>query len=107
MEWDKRTIIEYLGGDMDGRILDSDTADPIEERFLSSQHKMMEKGKGRGSLWGVSHSMQLRMMAGDPTAVPDIAKGMAHKYTIIEFTETDTERKYKLKYSVYRADNTT
>jgi hypothetical protein len=81
----KRTIITFIGGDADGRVLNSDSPDPADQFEIRSILAMTRRGEfGR-----TFHSATREGM--EPGELPKFIAGRANKYVVTERLESDGE----------------
>ncbi len=103
---DKRILIEFFGGDMDGRIMDSHSADPIEcdlvriysQAFLKSDHPARHE---------ISYSNLERLMRGEIAfdQVESSTVGKSASYSVVERLDTADGLLIRVRYSSRESPN--
>lgn len=101
----KRTIIEFVGGDMDGRKVDSQTASKAELELIDTVLDMTKGGKVGGAFHGISFSQLERLRKGSISSMPKLKPGHSHKYTIEDRDETEDELKLLIRHSIRVREN--
>jgi hypothetical protein len=97
---EKTIYIEFLGGDMDGRTIDTATATPAENLLIRMIYNMSHGGQiGQGS-YGVSMSHIEKTTEAGKYVPPSMQKRMAHQYIVAEREETESEVLLRVRYSV-------
>ncbi len=99
----KRVLIEMIGGDMDGRTLDSDSADPIEQVQVKMVLSMTKNGTVGHGFNGLSMSAIQALQTGEKT-VQDFGPANArHSYMVISRDEHDDKIVIRVRH-VYRQE---
>src|SRR5687768_11228741 len=99
----KQVYIEIIGGDADGRILDSCSPDPTERELVEAllcETRNGEVGRGFQGLSLTQLSEALIAMDTDVRLTPDFM----HQYFVAERFETDTELLIRMKYKGRKLD---
>jgi len=96
----RRILIEFLGGDMDGRTLDSTSADSAERRMLESCLALTKNGRVGAAFHGVSMTTAEAMMQGMLSHSDLKSPKGTHKYTVVERLDEGDETLIRMKYSV-------
>jgi hypothetical protein len=99
---EKRFLIEFVGGDVDGRTFDSASADPVERQIVQSLLFMTDNGTVDKAFHGVS------MLANEALRRGEVEfsnlnfghSGKTNKYTVAERLEHGDEVLIRMKYSV-------
>ncbi len=98
----KRFLIEFIGGDWDGKTLDSHSRDEIERMHVKQCLFMTDNGT-IGKAWhGISMETSSRLAK---RAIPtsDLKRpegGKTHKYTVVERLDEDDDVLVRVEYSV-------
>lgn len=96
----KRVLIEFLGGDMDGRTLDSDSSDPSEKKMIESCLAMTDNGTLGRAVHGFSMTTTQAMARGE-IAHSDLKRPKGtHQYTVAERLDEGDETLIRMRYSV-------
>jgi hypothetical protein len=96
----QRILIEFIGGDWDGKTLDSQSADDTERQAIDCCLYMTDNGTVGKAFHGGSISMLYSLMKG--RQMPERKsepKGM-HKYTVFERLDEDNEVLIRIRYSI-------
>lgn len=96
----KQILVEFLGGDWDGRTIDSLSGDPLEASLAIMFCEVLHGGtEGKG--WkGVSMSQMERARRGELKAEQIDQVTKTHQYTVVERLEDDNTVYFRMKYSV-------
>lgn len=91
----KRIIVEFIGGDADGKVYDSESADPSEAQYAGITYIATEGGTiGRG-VRSMPLAMKEELRAGNTSAL----KGYhPHEYRIVDRTEDENEIRIRMQY---------
>lgn len=102
----KRVLLEFIGGgDWDGKILDSQSQDPIEAKFALHYYDLTHQGKVGHAFYGVSMGQVERMIRdGLPPCHVKLEKGKAHKYEVVERLQEGEEILVRIKYSIWESE---
>jgi hypothetical protein len=96
----KRIVLEFVGGDADGRVIDSDSATPPERDLIMSVFYLSDGGKV-GRWWYGASITQMEQMGRRPVhTLPKSQPGLFHSYAVVDRQESETELHILLKYSV-------
>lgn len=95
-----RILIEFLGGDWDGKTLDSQSPDEEERELLWGCYDMTGQGTVGGAFHGVSMSQLEGSLKGERSLRNIKLERGSHKYTVVERVEEGNEILVRLKYSV-------
>ena len=99
---EKHICIEFIGGDMDGRTLDSHSGDPNEQWILESCLDMTRNGTVGRAFHGQSLSVMESLMRGElsPTDLRRERPSGTHQYTVSERLDDGEEVLIRMRYSV-------
>jgi hypothetical protein len=99
---EKRTLIEIVGGDCDGRTFDSASIDPYERQIVFGVLQMTQNGTQGKGFQGVSISA-LEALARGKLALQNIkpsSDGSFHSYTVLKRCEVPESVLIRIEYSV-------
>ncbi len=102
----KRTLIEMIGGDIDGRTLDSTSTDPQEQLQVEMVLSMTKNGTVGHGFNGLSMSAVQALQSGGKK-LQDFGPAHArHSYTVVSRDEDDDKIVIRVQHE-YRQDQTT
>jgi hypothetical protein len=98
---EKRILIEVLGGDWDGRTIDSQSPDETERMHVHTCLHLTRNGTVGKSFHGASMQMSDMLKKGEASTRDwKPIEGKTHKYTVVERLDEGEEVLIRMKYSV-------
>jgi hypothetical protein len=102
---EKRHLLEFVGGDVDGRTYDSESSDRIERDIVRTMLRLTDNGAMGGTVLGVSMVVQEKLRRGEMAEEDSKYDGdSAHAYTVVDRQEDGDVIHVRLRYSVRSKD---
>ena len=98
---DKRVYVEFLGGDLDGLTIDSDSTDNSEQQLIEMAYTLTNGGQVGKSFHGYSVGAIQHLIRHGPEGMfrKNPVTG-SHQYTVAERLEERDEILLRMKYAV-------
>ena len=99
---EKRILIEFIGGDWDGKTIDSHSPEEEDRHHVQTCLHMTRNGTVGKAFHGMSMQSSDQLARGeitfDDTKRPEGRR--THKYTVVERLDVDDEVLIRMRYSV-------